>query len=166
MQTPESGGVISNGDDPTQRSSKRVQLLHEDGQPGLVYESGETLRVRVRIRFKEYAPSPIFACTLRLPDGQIIYDYTTHWAEQATPDFAANTLGVVEYCLKLNLVSGNYSIGVDLAYADLSRYYDRLVRAMDFVVTGGNGSRGIANLEARIDIVEICDQRQAGNSGG
>jgi hypothetical protein len=129
--------------------------VHEDGQTGLVFESGEVLRVRLRIHFKEKAPAPIFACTLRLPDAQIIYDFTTHWAQQPTPDFEANSTAVVEYKMKLNLVSGSYSLGVDLAYADLSCYYDRMVRAVDFVVTGGSGSRGVADLQAEIEVKEV-----------
>ena len=39
-----------------------------------------------------------------------------------------------------------------MAYKDLSRYYDRIDRALDFVITSANGSRGISDLKAGIEI--------------
>jgi hypothetical protein len=111
--------------------------------------------VRVKIRFKGDAKSPIFACTIRQLDGLVVYNYTTHWAEQETPDFEANSIVEVEYPLKINLAAGIYHLGVDLAYNDLSRYYDRMDNALSFVVTGGNGARGVANLQARFEVVNV-----------
>jgi hypothetical protein len=35
----------------------------------------------------------------------------------------------------------------------LSYYYDRLERALDFVVTGGNGARGVADLQAKFEVL-------------
>jgi len=63
------------------------------------------------------------------------------------PDFEENSQATIEFRLVLNLVSGTYQLGVDLAYNDLSRYYDRIVRAVDFVVTSNDGAQGTADLE-------------------
>lgn len=109
----------------------------------------------MQIKFREWATSPVFACTIRQMDGRIVYDYTTHWANQPTPDFEANAIVEVEYSLVLNHLVGMYYLGVDLAYCDLSYYYDRMVRALDFVVTGGDGSGGVANLKASFSVVEV-----------
>lgn len=150
---PESGGisqmVMTHG-----AVIEDVQLLRADGQPALTFATGEAVCVRMQVKFLEKAPSPILACTVRQADGQIVYDFTTHHANLPTPDFEANTKAIVEFNLELNLVSGTYHVGLDLAYADLSCYYDRIVRAVDFVVTSGDGAGGIADLRAAFNVVE------------
>lgn len=150
---PESGGlsqlVMSHA-----AEIQDVKLLRENGEPALVFQSGEEVRVRVQIQFNEQAQSPIFACTIRQPDGQIVYDYTTHWANIKTPDFPANSVGIIEYPITLNLAAGTYQLGTDLAYQDLSRYYDRVYRALDFVITNKDGARGIADLKGGFRVVE------------
>jgi hypothetical protein len=45
-------------------------------------------------------------------------------------------------------------LGVNLAYADLSKYYDRNDRVLDFVITARNGARGVADLDARFSVLE------------
>jgi len=132
-----------------------VQLIRSDGQPGQTFKSGEVVHVRMQVRFNERAHSPVFACTVRQPDGQVVYDYTTHWANHPTPDFEANSVREIEFILRLNLVAGIYYLGVDLAYHDLSYYYDRLIRAVDFVVEGGDGALGSAALEAQFFVYEM-----------
>jgi hypothetical protein len=134
---------------------EEVHLLNTKGIPVSTLVSGDEARVRVKIHFKGEATSPIFACTIRQPDGQVVYDYTTHWADQATPNFDANTIVEVEYPLKINLTAGIYHLGVNLAYDDLTRYYDRMDSALTFVVIGGNGARGVANLQARFEVVNV-----------
>jgi hypothetical protein len=153
LDTPESGGlsqlVMSQG-----AVIEEVTMLGEDGEPAQVFRAGEQVRIRVKVRFNDAAHAPIFACTIRQPDGQIVYDFTTHWASLKTPDFAANTESIIEYPMKLNLTAGTYQVGTDLAYQDLTRYFDRVYRALDFVVTGKDGARGIANLESGFQVVE------------
>lgn len=127
-----------------------VQLLNSSGEPALTYATGDIMRVQVHVKFHDYASTPAFACTVRQPDGLVIYDYFTHWAKQPTRDFAAGTAAVIEFRLKLNLVGGTYFLGVNMASASLSHYYDRIDRAVDFVVTGGKGAQGVANLQAEI----------------
>jgi ABC-type Na+ transport system ATPase subunit NatA len=135
-----------------------VQMLRMNGQPSKVFSSGEMVRVQVKLSFLEEVKSPVFACTIRHPDGQIVYDYTTHWANIPTADFKANCSAMIEYLLQLNLVGDTYYLGVDLAHGDLSTYYDKFDRALDFVVTGVDGSKGRADLRAKFQIKEIFDQ--------
>ena len=132
-----------------------VKVLSEEGEPVTTIESGRNVRVRAKIRFNEDAPSPIFALSIRQPDGQMAYNFTTHWAEIETPNFRAGSYVFIDYPIKLNLSAGPYYIGVDLAYKDLTRYYDRIDNALTIMITGGRGSRGIANLEAAFEISDI-----------
>jgi lipopolysaccharide transport system ATP-binding protein len=134
---------------------EEVKLFHADGNPGVSFASGEDARVRAVIRFNEYVLSPIFAILITQPSGQLVYTFTTHWANQDVPDFQAQSRAEVEFTLQLNLVAETYHLGVNLAYHDLSRYYDRIDRAVDFVVTGGSGARGIADLQAVFKVMEV-----------
>jgi len=47
-----------------------------------------------------------------------------------------------------------YYLGLNLAYNDLSRYYDRIDRALDFVVVGSDGARGVADLKADFKLLD------------
>jgi lipopolysaccharide transport system ATP-binding protein len=134
---------------------QEVEMLREDGTKAITFQSGENVVVQAKIRFNQAAHSPIFACTVRQPDGQIAYDFTTAWAEIETPDFSANNIVNVQFPLTLNLAAGTYHLGVNFAYHDLSLYYDRMDRALDFVIVGGNGSRGVANLDASFRIADV-----------
>jgi lipopolysaccharide transport system ATP-binding protein len=130
-----------------------VELLRENQQTAYTFESGESVSVRFQVDFHEESPHPIFACMIRTPDGQKVYDYTTEWAQITTPDFEANTSRQIEFKLKLNLAPGTYQLGVNMAYHDLSKYYDRIDRALDFVMTSNTGSRGITDLQAEFNIL-------------
>jgi len=131
---------------------EKVELLNDDGLRCLSYRSGESARVRAIVRFSEFAQSPVIACSIRDPEGLIVYDFTTEWAQIKTPNFEANTTATIEFPIELNLSSGTFQLGVNLAYKDLSRYYDRIDRALDFVIVSSNGSRGISDLKAKIEI--------------
>lgn len=130
----------------------KVELCRPNGEPTLTLNTGETAVVRVHVTVNKPAPSPVFACRITTPDTHVVYDFTTHWANLSTPDFEAGTTAVIEFQINANLVSGTYYLGINAAYQDLTRYYDRLDRALDFVVTGGNGARGIADLEAQFRV--------------
>jgi len=130
-----------------------IAMLNQDGEPALTVHSGETVRVRAKIAFHETSPSPVFACLIQKPDGQFVYNYTTYWADLTTPTFEANTTAEIEFSLKINLVEGMYYLGLNLAYSDLSRYYDRIDRALDFFVVGGDGARGVADLRAQFKVL-------------
>lgn len=134
---------------------KNVEIVRENKQTTYTFESGETVFVRFQVDFNEHVPNPIFACMIRTPDGQKVYDYTTEWAQITTPEFETNTTKTIEFKLKLNLAPGTYQLGVNMAYHDLSKYYDRIDRALDFVMTSDTGSRGITDLEAVFNILSF-----------
>ncbi|MEW6651143.1 MAG: ABC transporter ATP-binding protein [Chloroflexota bacterium] len=134
-----------------------VQLLRDNEQPARTFHAGEAVFARAVIHFNADAPAPVIACTIRSPEGQVIYDYTTHWADVQTPHFNKNSRVVIEFPLRLNLAQGTYFLGINLAYEDLSRYYDRIDRALDFVISSKSGAKGIADLQAEFKIRQISN---------
>jgi lipopolysaccharide transport system ATP-binding protein len=137
---------------------EKVEMLSESGNPVYSVRAGDSVRVRAHVRFAGEAQSPVFACAIRQTDGQVAYDFTTHWAGIDTPTFQAGTQAIIDFHIQVNLAQGTYHLGVNLAYQDLSKYYDRNDRAMDFVVSSRNGSRGVADLNARFEVVEVLPQ--------
>jgi hypothetical protein len=57
------------------------------------------------------------------------------------------------FCFMTNLLSGQYTLGVDIAAADLSHYYDRIDDAVSFTVQNGNQAHGLVDLEASFHII-------------
>jgi lipopolysaccharide transport system ATP-binding protein len=134
---------------------EKVELLRANGEPTFALNAGEPAVVRLHLKAHKPVLAPVFACRITTPEAQVVYDFTTNWAELVTPDFAAGTTAVVEFHINTNLVGGTYYLGVNVAYEDLTRYYDRIDRALDFVVSGGQGARGIANLDAQFRVCEV-----------
>lgn len=132
-----------------------ISILDQNNQPRLAYKSGETVSVRVQVKFTKDVKGPEFACSIRTPDGFLVYDYFTFWAKQDTPDFKAGSMATIEFRMKLNLLSGTYQIGANIASSELSHYYDRIDRALDFVVENVDGSQGIANMETCFDVLNV-----------
>lgn len=129
---------------------ENVSLLNGQDLPVTVVLSGSRVRLAVDVQFHKDVSNPIFAFTVRTPNGQLIYDTTTDWMGLQTPSFSAGERCRVEYALDLHLLEGTYELGVDIAAADLTHYYDRLERAMVFAVEGSAGAKGLVNLGAEV----------------
>lgn len=129
---------------------EKVTLLDMAGQHITVLESGAVAKVAVDVYFHQPVSEPIFALTVRTPDGRLIYDTTTRWLNIKMPDFSAGERCRVEFIINLRLLEGEYELGVDIASADLSHYYDRLERALGFWVKSTNGAQGLVNLDAQV----------------
>lgn len=132
-----------------------VKMFSEDGNASNTFSAGDEVRVRATIKFNEAASSPVIACRIQQPNGTVVYDFTTLWANIPVQKFEADTMAEIEFKLRLNLVEGIYQLGINIAYNDLTRYYDRIDRALDFVITGTNGGRGIADLQADFSVTDI-----------
>jgi ABC-type polysaccharide/polyol phosphate transport system ATPase subunit len=144
---------------------EKVMLVGEDGQEKKVVQSGETVNILVEVRFYEDAPSPVFAPTLFGNDGEIVYDTTTRVLGIQTPDFKAGDHIVVKYKLDMHLLDGVYNLATDLAYTDLSCYYDYFANAITFLVTSGNRAKGIANLNAEVSFNQVSSDNDQINLG-
>lgn len=127
-----------------------VRLLDAEGRLVTALRSGATALVVVNVFFHRDVHQPIFALTIRTPDGRKVYDTTTRWMRVKTPSFSAGERCCIEYTLNLPLLEGAYELGVDVAAADLSHYYDRLERALLFWVKGSSGAKGLVDLGAKV----------------
>ncbi|MBX2998557.1 MAG: ABC transporter ATP-binding protein [Caldilineaceae bacterium] len=129
---------------------ERVELIGEDGSSTKTVHSGESATLVVEFQCFEDVAHPICACIIRSATGEVVYDTTTQLLDVETPVYRAGERGVIQYKLDMHLLNGVYSLSTDLAYADLTCYYDYFADALNFVVTGSSASRGVVNLGAEI----------------
>ena len=136
------------------RSAQIVHVLLVDhvGRPTQIVSPGDWVTLRVDIQFYEDAPHPVFACFVRDQRGQLVYDYTTSYQGVTTPSFIRGERATVEFKLQMNVLEGIYQIGTDLAYQDLTCYYDRMESVASLVVLGGKGAKGIVDLRCSIHL--------------
>lgn len=134
---------------------ERVELLGEDGRSTTTVRTGESVTVRVEFQCFEDIENPICACHIRGENGETIYDTTTRLLNMDTPSFKAGERAVVKYKLDMHLLNGIYNLTTDLAYADLSCYYDYVPNALSFVVTNSSRSKGVANLGAEVSFQRV-----------
>lgn len=129
----------------------RVELVGEDGRPRRAVISGE--KVYVAVEFECYAEvqQPVFACIIHGPNGELVYDTTTRVLGVDSPTYRAGERGCITYELAAHLLDGSYTISTDLAYTDLSCYYDFVANALTFSVIGASQAKGVANLWARVE---------------
>jgi lipopolysaccharide transport system ATP-binding protein len=139
---------------------ENVELIGEDGGIKRIVKSGETIYVQAEIQFFEDAESPVFAITLHGDNGEVVYDTTTRVLGITSPNFQAGDWVTVRYKLDIHLLDGVYNLATDLAYSDLSCYYDYVANALSFVVVGGSRAKGVADLKAEISFSDLSVSNQ------
>ncbi len=139
---------------------QRVQLLDEQGKPVTVLESGQEATVAIDVQFQRDVEHPIFAFTVRTPDGYLVYNQTTRWMQVETPKFKAGERCRVEFKVRLPLLDGQYDLGADVASADLRHYYDRVESALGFAVREASGAKGLVDLSAEVQIDRVSFARE------
>lgn len=137
---------------------EKVFLKDKRGQPVTVVTSGQSASVIVEALVEKEIHAPIFSLMIRSTDGSILYDTTTNWMGIQTPDFKKGDRIQVEFEIYIHLLQGEYDIGVDITTSDFSRFYDSLERALSFSVVGPDSAKGVANLDAKIRVLNLSKQ--------
>jgi lipopolysaccharide transport system ATP-binding protein len=133
---------------------EKVELVDDEGKQRTTVVSGETAFVRVTFQCFEQTPSPVCACTLFGETGEVVYDTTTRVLGMDTPSYQAGEWATWTYKLEMHLLDGTYTVNIDLAYADLSCYYDFIANALNFTVIGAKNAKGVANLRADVTFAQ------------
>ncbi len=139
---------------------EKVELIGEDKVIKRIVKSGETVFIVAEIQFHEDAEGPVFAITIHGENGEIVYDTTSRVLGITTPTFRAGDRILVTYKLVINLLDGIYHLATDLAYTDLSCYYDYMANALSFIVTDGSRAKGVADLKVELSFNVLSVQNQ------
>jgi ABC-type polysaccharide/polyol phosphate transport system ATPase subunit len=110
-----------------------VQLLDDRGDERYVFESGESLVVRMSYRCTETIEQPVFGLAVFRNDGWHINGPNTRFAD--CPIEAIEGEGQVEYHIEaLPLLEGVYQLSVSIYDYELRHAYDSFEKCLTFVV--------------------------------
>jgi lipopolysaccharide transport system ATP-binding protein len=137
---------------------KCVRLLNQDYQPIAVVDSRNEAIIEMEVRFIRDVSQPIFAFFIRTTDGRLVYNTTTRWMNVQTRDYKAGERCLVHFKQNMDLLDGEYELGVDITASDLSIFYDRVERALSFWIKGNGKSQGIADLNSAVTVTDLEKQ--------
>jgi lipopolysaccharide transport system ATP-binding protein len=110
-----------------------VQFIDEQGIERYVFESGESLTVRVSYKCREPVPKPVFGLAIFRRDGWHINGPNTRFAD--CPIDVIDGRGYVDYQIEsLPLLEGMYKLSASIYDQDLRHAYDAHEECVTFAV--------------------------------
>jgi lipopolysaccharide transport system ATP-binding protein len=110
-----------------------VQFLDDEGKERYVYESGESLTVRVTYECREPVSKPVFGLAIFRKDGWHINGPNTQFADCDIPEIDGR--GYVDYQIaSLPLLEGMYRLSASIYDQDLRHAYDAYEECLTFAV--------------------------------
>lgn len=124
-----------------------LETLSPAGQPTLVWQSGETVQIRVVVRFRAAVQNPVIGIMIRTRIGMEVYGTNT---ELEQVNLAAQSPGdtqQVTFTFPCNLCPQEYTLTAASHDPD-GTWHDWLEDAVAFAVADTRYTAGVANLRA------------------
>ena len=125
----------------------RVDLLNASGQPLKLVESGEPVRVRMRVRFHAEIDDAIFGFLIRNRHGINIYGTNTQLQQVDVGPIQPEEIVEVTFAMNGSLAPDSYSIAV-AAHSPAAISFDWIDGVVFFHVMSAVPMEGVINLEA------------------
>jgi lipopolysaccharide transport system ATP-binding protein len=135
-------------------------LVDEEGKPTNHFTSLGTCRAKVSVRFHEDVPQPIYALTLKTPDGVVLYGHNSREVgERYHPRRKGDTV-CVEFLFHPKLITGHYLISLGVVAQPLSGeedvvVLDRRYDVIEIFVTNYDGGFGLIDLGMNISVAAV-----------
>lgn len=131
-----------------------VETLGVNGQPTMVWRSGEDVVVRVTIRYHEPVGDPVIGIMIRTRVGSEVYGTNTELERvQIGPCSAGDTLQL-RFAFRCDLCNNEYTLTVASHDRD-GTAHDWLDDAIAFAVSDSRYTAGVANLRAKVSVEKI-----------
>jgi|SRR5579885_1483190 len=127
----------------------KVELYNEDGHRALVFRSGETVRVRVLVHFREFHPHPVAGIMIRTRIGMDVFGTNTELEDVCPGPAQAGELLEFNFAFDCWLTPQEYTLTVATQSSDGSSH-DWLDGVLSFQVIDSRRTAGVANLRARV----------------
>jgi ABC-type polysaccharide/polyol phosphate transport system ATPase subunit len=127
----------------------KVELYNEAGRPAMIFRSGENVRVRVLVHFREAHLRPVVGVMIRTRIGMDVYGTNTELEEAQPGPAQAGDLLEVNFSFACWLTPQEYTLTVATQSPD-GTSHDWLDGVLSFQVIDSRRTAGVANLRARV----------------
>jgi len=128
-----------------------LETLDAGGQPTMVWESGETVGVRVTVRFRQPVADPVIGIMIRTRIGFEVYGTNTELEQICLGPCAAGEILSVLFSFSCALCPQEYTLTAASHDPD-GVWHDWLEDAIAFSVTDSRYTAGVANLRATVTV--------------
>jgi lipopolysaccharide transport system ATP-binding protein len=141
---------------PTMRSGdrravlERIELIGGDGNPAIVFRSGEGVTIRVTVRFNDRVEDPVVGIMIRTRIGLNVYGTNTELEQLRLGPVEAGAILRVAYCFDCDLCPGDYTVTAASHDPD-GVWHDWMEDAVAFAVSDSRYTAGVANLKAKVE---------------
>ncbi|HEX4592808.1 MAG TPA: Wzt carbohydrate-binding domain-containing protein [Bryobacteraceae bacterium] len=131
-----------------------IETLGASGQPAMVWQSGETVTVRVTARYGDPVGDPVIGIMIRTRIGLEVYGTNTELEKLTLGPCAAGSERRIDFRFSCGLCPGEYTLTVASHDPD-GTAHDWIDDAVAFVVTDSRYTAGVANLRAQVAVEKI-----------
>ncbi len=145
--SPPLAPAMRSGDGRAELTS--IELTGEAGEPSTVFRSGESVVIRVTVRFNAEVPDPVIGILIRTRIGLNVYGTNTELENlHPGPARPGQTLSVA-YRFKCDLCPGDYTVTA-ASHDPSGVWHDWQEDAVAFAVCDARYTAGVANLRAQV----------------
>jgi lipopolysaccharide transport system ATP-binding protein len=147
-QLPRLSPTMRNGDG--RATLEQVELLGENGDSANVFRSGETVTIRVTVRFVSAVVDPVVGIMIRTRIGLNVYGTNTELEQLKLGPVEKGESVRVSYRFPCDLCPGEYTVTAASHDPD-GVWHDWMEDAVAFSVADSRYTAGVANLKARVE---------------
>jgi lipopolysaccharide transport system ATP-binding protein len=131
-----------------------IETLGASGQPAMVWQSGETVTVRVTARYGDPVGDPVIGIMIRTRIGLEVYGTNTELEKLTLGPCAAGSERRIDFRFCCGLCPGEYTLTVASHDPD-GTAHDWIDDAVAFVVTDSRYTAGVANRRAQVAVEKL-----------
>jgi lipopolysaccharide transport system ATP-binding protein len=126
-----------------------IETLGETGHPTMAWRSGETVTVRLLVRYSEPVEDPVIGIMIRTRIGLQVYGTNTELENVKVGPCSAGDRVQIEFRFGCDLCPGEYTLTA-ASHDPGGTAHDWIDDAVAFVVTDSRYTAGVANLRATV----------------
>jgi lipopolysaccharide transport system ATP-binding protein len=127
-----------------------IELLGENDEPAVVWQSGALAAVRVNVRYAARVEDPVIGIMIRTRIGLNVYGTNTELEQMKLGPVSPGDTLRVTYRFRCDLCPGEYTVTAASHDPD-GLWHDWMEDAVAFSVADSRYTAGVANLRARVD---------------
>ena len=147
-QLPPLSPTMRNGDG--RAALEQMELLGEHEAPSTVFRSGETMAIRVTVRFSRPVADPVVGIMIRTRIGLNVYGTNTELEHLKLGPVESGEKLRVTYRFHCDLCPGDYTVTA-ASHDPNGLWHDWMEDAVAFKVSDTRYTAGVANLKAQVD---------------